>query len=323
MKKYRRTLATLALLMLLNGCAANAQTIETEPPTTTATAPVERTPTEESGPPPTEETNPVRESVEETEEASVTEPATPLVTGPQKTDNQPEKQNTPETQPAVPEETSPPASTPAETEPPATEPPATEPEETLPPETVPEETEPPATEPPAEEPDQTEPPVTEAPEETEPTEPEVTEYSYAFKREVASYAAMYLNQYRGASCTVLPGMSQVAQYRASQLTWNFAHSTADKRAALAYYEYGRWIDATLAGLDESDSYYESDTSEAICRYFHGDTAEELGKAIADLIRNSSSHWCYVGDTSYSYMGVGVEYRDGWYACVMVGTVNYG
>ena len=323
MKKYRRTLATLALLMLLNGCAANAQTIETEPPTTTATAPVERTPTEESGPPPTEETNPVRESVEETEEASVTEPATPLVTGPQKTDNQPEKQNTPETQPAVPEETSPPASTPAETEPPATEPPATEPEETLPPETVPEETEPPATEPPAEEPDQTEPPVTEAPEETEPTEPEVTEYSYAFKREVASYAAMYLNQYRGASCTVLPGMSQVAQYRASQLTWNFAHSTADKRAALAYYEYGRWIDATLAGLDESDSYYESDTSEAICRYFHGDTAEELGKAIADLIRNSSSHWCYVGDTSYSYMGVGVEYRDGWYACVMVGEVNYG
>ena len=122
---------------------------------------------------------------------------------------------------------------------------------------------------------------------------------------------------------MLPGMSQVAQYRASQLTWNFAHSTADKRAALAYYEYGRWIDATLAGLDESDSYYESDTSEAICRYFHGDTAEELGKAIADLIRNSSSHWCYVGDTSYSYMGVGVEYRDGWYACVMVGTVNYG
>ena len=323
MKKYRRTLATLALLMLLNGCAANAQTIETEPPTTTATAPVERTPTEESGLPPTEETNPVRESEEETEEASVTEPATPLVTGPQKTDNQPEKQNTPETQPAVPEETSPPASTPAETEPPATEPPATEPEKTLPPETVPEETEPPATEPPAEESDQTEPPVTEAPEETEPTEPEVTEYSYAFKREVASYAAMYLNQYRGASCTVLPGMSQVAQYRASQLTWNFAHSTADKRAALAYYEYGRWIDATLAGLDESDSYYESDTSEAICRYFHGDTAEELGKAIADLIRNSSSHWCYVGDTSYSYMGVGVEYRDGWYACVMVGTVNYG
>ena len=321
MKKYRRTLATLALLMLLNGCAANAQTIETEPPTTTATAPVERTPTEESGPPPTEETIPVRESVEETEEASVTEPTAPKVTEPKEPERKPERNDTPANQPT--EETEPPATTPPETEPPTTEPPATEPEETLPPETVPEETEPPATEPPAEEPDQTEPPVTEAPEETEPTEPEVTEYSYAFKREVASYAAMYLNQYRGASCTVLPGMSQVAQYRASQLTWNFAHSTADKRAALAAFEYGEWIDATVAGLDESDSYYEAHTREAICRYFHGDSPEELGKAIADMIRNSSSHWCYVGDTTYSYMGVGVEYRDGWYACVMVGEVNYG
>ena len=341
MKKYRRTLATLALLMLLNGCAANAQTIETEPPTTTATAPVERTPTEESGPPPTEETNPVRESVEETEEASVTEPTAPKVTEPKEPERKPERNDTPANQPT--EETEPPATTPPETEPPTTEPPATEPEETLPPETVPEEMEPPETEPPATElegteppttapaetvppetePEQTEPPATEAPEETEPTEPEVMEYSYAFKREVASYAAMYLNQYRGASCTVLPGMSQVAQYRASQLTWNFAHSTADKRAALAAFEYGEWIDATVAGLDESDSYYEAHTREAICRYFHGDSPEELGKAIADMIRNSSSHWCYVGDTTYSYMGVGVEYRDGWYACVMVGEVNYG
>ena len=149
------------------------------------------------------------------------------------------------------------------------------------------------------------------------------DYSYAYKREVASYAAKYLNQYRGSPCTVLPGMSQVAQYRADQLTRNFAHSTSDKRKALAHYEYGRWIDATLAGLEESDSYYESDTTEAICRYFHGDSPEELGKAIADLIYHSSSHWRYVGDSEYGYMGVGVEYRDGWYACVMVGTVNYG
>ena len=322
MKKYRRTLATLALLMLLNGCAANAQTIETEPPATAATVPAERPPAEESGLPPTEETIPVRESVEETEEASVTESTVPKVTEPKKPEPKPERNDTPANQPA--EETEPPATTPPETEPPTTEPPATEPEETLPPETVPEETEPPATEPPAEEPDQTEPPTTEAPEETtEPTEPEVMEVTYEFKRQVAAYAAQYLNQYRGSPCTVLSGMSQVAQYRASQLTWNFAHSTADKRAALAAFEYGEWIDATLAGLDESDSYYEAHTREAICRNFHGNSAEELGKAIADLIRNSGSHWCYVGDTAYSYMGVGVEYRDGWYACVMVGEVNYG
>ena len=321
MKQYRRTIAMLMMLTLLNGCASHVQPIETEPPAVAATVPAERPPAEESGPPPTEETIPVRESVEETEEASVTESTAPKVTEPKKTEPKPERNDTPANQPA--EETEPPATTPPETEPPTTEPPATESEETLPPETVPKETEPPATEPQTEEPDQTEPPATEAPEETEPTEPEVTEYSYAFKREVASYAAMYLNQYRGSACTVLPGMSQVAQYRASQLTWNFAHSTADKRAALAAFEYGEWIDATLAGLDESDSYYEAHTREAICRYFHGNSAEELGKAIANLIRNSGSHWCYVGDTAYSYMGVGVEYRDGWYACVMVGEVNYG
>ena len=311
----------LMMLTLLNGCASHVQPIETEPPATAATVPAERPSAEESGPPPTEETIPVRESVEETEEASVTEPTAPKVTEPKKTEPKPERNDTPANQPA--EETEPPASTPPETEPPTTEPPATESEETLPPETVPKETEPPATEPPAEKPDQTEPPATEAPEETKPTEPEVMEVTYEFKRQVAAYAAQYLNQYRGSPCTVLSGMSQLAQYRANQLTWNFAHSTADKRAALAAFEYGEWIDATLAGLDESDSYYEAHTREAICRYFHGDTAEELGKAIADMIRNSGSHWCYVGDTAYSYMGVGVEYRDGWYACVMVGEVNYG
>ena len=312
----------LVMLMLLNGCASHIQPIETELPAAAATEPAVRPPAEESGLPPTEETIPVRESVEETEEASVTEPAAPKVTEPKEPKRKPESNDTPVSQPT--EETLPPETIPPETAPPATEPPATEPEETLPPETVPEETEPPVTEAPAVEKDQTEPPATEAPEETTgPTEPEVTEYSYAFKREVASYAAMYLNQYRGSACTVLPGMTQVAQYRASQLTWNFAHSTADKRAALAAYEYGEWIDATLAGLDESDSYYESHTREAICRNFRGNSAEELGKAIADLIRNSGSHWCYVGDTAYSYMGVGVEYRDGWYACVMVGEVNYG
>ena len=153
------------------------------------------------------------------------------------------------------------------------------------------------------------------------------EVTYEFKRQVAAYAAQYLNQYRGSPCTVLSGMSQVAQYRASQLTWNFAHSTADKRAALAYYEYGRYIDATEFGDDASNSYWEADSAEAICGGFYGTDPEAMGKHIADLIRNSSGHWSYIGSSEYSYMGIGVEYREGspygWYACVMVGTVNYG
>ena len=122
-------------------------------------------------------------------------------------------------------------------------------------------------------------------------------------------------------------MSQVAQYRASQLTWNYGHSTSDKRAALAYYEYGRYIDATEFGDDASNSYWEADSAEAICAGFYGTDPEAMGKKIADLIRNSSGHWSYISSSEYSYIGVGVEYREGseygWYACVMVGSVNYG
>ena len=174
------------------------------------------------------------------------------------------------------------------------------------------------------EPAQTEPP-------TEATEPEPYEITADFKRLVAQYARQYINQYRReagvSACTYLPGMTLVAEFRADQLTYNFSHSTADKREALAYYQYGRYVDATLAGLPESESYYEADSAEAICAGFRGMDAEALGKAIAKLIRNSGSHWSCIGSSEYSYIGVGVEYREGseygWYACVMVGSVNYG
>ena len=203
-----------------------------------------------------------------------------------------------------------------------TTPPQTKPTEPATEETAPPETAPPATEPPETEPPETEPPATEMP--TEPAQPEIT---YEFKRQVASYAAQYINAYRGSPCTVLSGMSSVAQYRASQLTWNYGHSTSDKRAALAYYEYGRYIDATEFGDDASNSYWEADSAEAICAGFYGTDPEAMGKRIADLIRNSSGHWSYISSSEYSYIGVGVEYREGseygWYACVMVGSVNYG
>ena len=201
--------------------------------------------------------------------------------------------------------------------------PTTPTEETKP--TTPPETKP--TEPPATEPEETTPPATEP----EDTEPQIDKDSYEFKCQVAYYAAQYINQYRAAAgvspCTVLPGMTLVAEYRADQLTYNYSHDTADKREALAYYQYGKWVDATLAGLDASKSYYDAEASEAICAGFEGKTAEEMGKYIADLCRNSSSHWSYVGSGNFSYIGIGVEYRAGtaygWYGCIMVGRTNYG
>ena len=184
-------------------------------------------------------------------------------------------------------------------------------------------------EPPTEE---TVPPTTE-PEQTQPTETEPEPYvpTAEFKQEVAYYAAYYINQYRAEAgapaCTILPGMTLVAEYRADQLCYNYSHSTADKREALAYYQYGRWVDATIVGLPASDSYYEADTAEAICAGFKGTDAESMGKYIANMIRKSSSHWSYVGSADYSYIAVGVEYREDsqyrWYGCIMVGTVDYG
>ena len=237
-------------------------------------------------------------------------PSTPTVPDPSKnsTDetNAPQQATETPTTPTLPiEETKPTPTTPPETIP-------TQPSETQPPETTLEETVPPTTEP-------------------EVTEPQIDKHSYEFKRQVAQYAVQYINQYRAevgvGPCEVLPGMTLVAEYRADQLTRNYAHDTADKREALAYYAYGRWIDATIVGLDPEDSYYEADAAEAICAGFGGKTAEEMGKYIADLCRNSSSHWSYIGSSKFSYIGVGVDYRAGtaygWYGCVMVGRTNYG
>lgn len=305
MKLKRELFAIAALLILLSGCSENAISESIEIPVT------ETTVTGESPEAATRDTDPT-ESPEVTE---VTVPETTAEHVQEETDenaleNSPSKAEVLQT--TTPAEKNPQVPAPEETDPPETEPP----QETIPVDTQPpEDTTPPDTQPP-----ETEPPV------TEPTQP-----SESFKREVADAAVKYLNRYREQSgvysCTILPGMTMVAEYRADQLTWNFSHSTRDKREALAYYKYGRYVDATLAGLEESDSYYEADSAEAICAGFHGSDADAMGKYIADQIRNSSSHWRYVGSSEYSYIGVGVEYREGseysWYACVMVGMVDYG
>ena len=237
-------------------------------------------------------------------------PSTPTVPDPSESSTDetkaPQQATETPTTPTLPiEETKPTPTTPPETTP-------TQPSETQPPETTLEEIVPSTTEP-------------------EVTESRIDKNSYEFKRQVAQYAAQYINQYRAAAgvdpCEVLSGMTLVAEYRADQLTRNYAHDTSDKREALAYYAYGRWIDATIVGLDPEDSYYEADAAEAICAGFEGKTAEEMGKYIADLCRNSPSHWSYVGSGKFSYIGIGVDYRAGspygWYGCVMVGRTNYG
>ena len=332
MKKLILIFLALSIL-ILSGCR-NAGPAGEIRPNATDTNPTSQTDPEidKMGPAisePGRDYNPT-ESVSQTESSDETKPAPTTSTGdikPEGGNNQNEsgkdsddQNKTSQTEPVKP--TDPPVTRPAETQPAETEPIQTQPKETEPPETTPKETVPKETEAPA-----TEPPATEDPTEPEQTEPAATEITYEFKRQVASYAAQYINAYRGSPCTVLSGMSQVAQYRASQLTWNYGHSTSDKRAALAAFEYGRYIDATEFGDDGSNSYWEADSAEAICAGFYGTDPEAMGKQIADLIRNSSGHWSYISSSEYSYIGVGVEYREGsqcgWYCCVMVGSVDYG
>lgn len=180
MKKYKHAMYALAMLTMLNACAAQSGSppAQTQPPAQAVTGEVDTGPMLETMEGATEVTIPVRE-VKETQSASdnasTTQPATQPGSGQKQRDtvqteppappSEMEQPSTQATEPAtqateapatVPEEPAPPATTPPATVPPTTTPPVTEPPATTPPETVPPEpvtqetetvqTEPPATE---------------------------------------------------------------------------------------------------------------------------------------------------------------------------------
>ena len=131
-----------------------------------------------------------------------------------------------------------------------------------------------------------------------------------FLRDVEAAAVKYINQFRveqgSTVATVLPGLTKVAQYRAVQLQKKFQHDTAAMREALAYYQYGKWVDYTAFG---GTAYYDINEKEAIATRSAGEnrTADQLGYAFANQIRNSSDHWSYVGSADYPFIAVGVDW----------------
>lgn len=166
---------------------------------------------------------------------------------------------------------------------------------------------------------------------TDPVPPETTvPASTEIKAsDVEAAILKYINQFRGSPLTRLSGMSKVAKERSRQIMYagHFDHITADIKAAHNKYQYGEYKDATLIGLTEADSYYSSNSKEAIA--YRGqsvmiENADQMGKEIAEQIKASSGHWSYVGNAKYSFCGIGVsKYNDVWYVCIMVNTVNYG
>lgn len=135
-----------------------------------------------------------------------------------------------------------------------------------------------------------------------------------------------VNAYRIAqgdtAATMLPGLTEVARYRANELTTNFSHTSS--RDACNELKYGEFVDMTLYGLTAVDSYYQGYNREAIGMGDWFGTAESMSDRIADGFHHSKGHWSYVGSSEYPYMAVGVAKANGkWYVCVCMSEKNYG
>ncbi len=157
---------------------------------------------------------------------------------------------------------------------------------------------------------------------------EIVEQVTADSAEVEQLVVKYINEFRVAqgdtAATVLPGLTEVARYRANQLIDNFAHM--DIREVCAELKYGRYFDMTEYGMDSKYNYYEGYDREAICKGEWFGSADMIAKNIAEGFKNSTKHWDYVGDSKYGYIAVGITYDETdkyWYGCVCMSTENYG
>jgi len=135
-----------------------------------------------------------------------------------------------------------------------------------------------------------------------------------------------VNAYRIAqgdtAATMLPGLTEVARYRANELTTNFSHS--GHQDACNALQYGEFIDMTLYGGTANDNYYRGYSREAIGMGDWLGTAESMSDRIADGFHHSKGHWSYVGSSKYPYIAVGVTKANGkWYVCVCMSAENYG
>ncbi len=134
-----------------------------------------------------------------------------------------------------------------------------------------------------------------------------------------------VNAYRIAqgdtAATVLPRLTEVARYRAKELTTNFEHR-AEQHVSTEL-KYGQYIDLAPYGMP-NDSYYHGYSREAIGMGDWFGTAESMSDRIADGFHHSNGHWSYVGSSKYPYIAVGVTKANGkWYVCILMSEENYG
>ena len=191
---------------------------------------------------------------------------------------------------------------------------SSKPTETSKPESKPTETTTTQTKPTESKTETTQPPA----EETVPTEPRAGKNDTAA---VAQRVLEYINQYRSSPATRLSGLTEYAQYRSRQLVSNFAHDTADQRAAATALQYGEYVDPSVFG-GSGQPYYRANAREAIAKAGYVGTIDEVAMKLATLVKNSPNHWNYIGDSQYCYIAVGVTYEsDMWYCAITVASEN--
>ena len=134
-----------------------------------------------------------------------------------------------------------------------------------------------------------------------------------------------VNAYRTAqgdiAATMLSGLTEVARYRATELTTDFEHR-AEQHVSTEL-KYGQYVDLAPYGMPD-DSYYKGYSREAIGMGEWFGTAESMSDRIADGFHHSKGHWSYVGSSKYQYIAVGVTKANGkWYVCILMSEENYG
>lgn len=174
---------------------------------------------------------------------------------------------------------------------------------------------------PTEQPKEIEPPKADTPPATEKPEPTPENATAADCGTIADKIMEYLNGYRSTPATKLPGLTGYAEYRSRQIISNFEHDTIDQRAAATALQYGEYVDPALYGMN-GEPYYSANAREAIAKGQFFGTADSIARQFAALIRNSASHWEYVGNGDYLYIAAGVSYQKGtWYCTVVVTAEN--
>ena len=139
--------------------------------------------------------------------------------------------------------------------------------------------------------------------------------------EVANRVIYYINEFREKPAIYLPGLAEYARYRSRQLISNFAHDTAEQRAAATALQYGEYIDPSVFG-GSGQPYYRANAREAIAKAGYVGTVDEVAYKLASLVRNSLNHWNYIGSSEYTYIAVGVTYEsDMWYCAIEVSLQN--